>query len=216
MKALDLNFGTQVYCRDGKCGKLARLAVDPDLRRVTDLIVEEGFLRRRARVLPLESVSSVSDDGVQLTCARQDLDTFPDFQEIDLHQASDTPPDPEQTETTISSEMTAYTQLHSAPTPPDVRQKIYAGIAPDFAVIKRGTSVKNADGTIGKLQRVLVQPQSGTIKHFVVHAGFIGSEQKLLPASLVKHVSTKSIFVFGSNEDAEALPVFTPDETKRQ
>lgn len=47
MTGFDFNVGTAVHCGDGRCGRLTRV-VDRDAQEVTDLIVEKGFLLKRA------------------------------------------------------------------------------------------------------------------------------------------------------------------------
>jgi len=79
MKELELIVGARVYCRNGKFGRLAKIAVEPEHGRVTHIIVEEGFLRKRFRLLPISIVEQATTGDVYLAVCDEDMARFPEL-----------------------------------------------------------------------------------------------------------------------------------------
>ena len=83
MNDFDFNIGAQVHCQDGQCGKLAKVVVNPDTLQVTDLIIEEGFLLKRARVFPISVVESTTAEDIYLSVHSDDLGNYREYREIE-------------------------------------------------------------------------------------------------------------------------------------
>ena len=79
MNELQLVVGARVYCRNGKCGRLADVVVEPQQRRVTHIVVEEGFLEKRFRVLPISIVEQATTGDIYLAVSDEELATFPEY-----------------------------------------------------------------------------------------------------------------------------------------
>jgi hypothetical protein len=79
---LNLNVGARVYCHDGKCGRLAYLVVEPQRRQVTHIIVEQGFLQKHFRLLPISIVEQATTGDVYLKVGDEELATFPEYQPV--------------------------------------------------------------------------------------------------------------------------------------
>ena len=84
--ALDFDIGVAVRCEGETCGRLHKVVVDPHSRRVTDLIVERGFLNRTDLVVPINVVADAGDEGVSLTIDTQELEEYPQYHEEELRK----------------------------------------------------------------------------------------------------------------------------------
>lgn len=80
MKNLELNAGARVYCRDGKCGRLAALVVGANGRHVSHIVVEQGFLQKRYAVLPISLVAQATTGDVYLAMDDADMGHYPTYQ----------------------------------------------------------------------------------------------------------------------------------------
>jgi uncharacterized protein YrrD len=70
--------GMKVEADDGPVGRVYELLVDPDTRVITSLVLVEGRLwRKKAVILPLESVMRVSGDTVYLNLDKQAVAALP-------------------------------------------------------------------------------------------------------------------------------------------
>jgi hypothetical protein len=70
--------GEQVQAIDGHIGHAEGLVVDSTTRRVTHVLLQEGHLFARKEVaIPIAAVTSVSEDGIQLSLSKQDVAELP-------------------------------------------------------------------------------------------------------------------------------------------
>jgi sporulation protein YlmC with PRC-barrel domain len=75
--------------------------------------------------------------------------------------------------------------------------------------LKQNTSVLTADGRgIGHLGRVVVDPQSRTITHIVVHQGVLFVEDKVVPIDYVAQATEDQITLRHEAGDLRTLPLF--------
>jgi hypothetical protein len=82
MDELELSIDARVYCKNGKCGRLAKVVVNPEAWRVTHVVVEEGFLQRRSRVFPISVVQQATTGDVYLSVAEDELSAYPEYREV--------------------------------------------------------------------------------------------------------------------------------------
>ncbi len=75
-EATQFTIGAKVDCRDGECGEVIRLVVNPVLREVTHIVVEPKHREGIGRLVPLTLVAS-SADTVALSC------TLAEFEALD-------------------------------------------------------------------------------------------------------------------------------------
>lgn len=84
MNKFDLMIGAQVYCQDGKFGKLVKVVVKSKTQRVKSLVIEKGFLTKRHRVFPVSLVSSAAAGEVYLRLKNDDWRDYPAYQQEDF------------------------------------------------------------------------------------------------------------------------------------
>ncbi len=84
MRTLDLNIGADVYCRSEICGKLHKVVVGPESDRITNLIVERGFLQRTDRIVPVVLVADTDDESVSLAINAEELQAYPEYEKVTL------------------------------------------------------------------------------------------------------------------------------------
>jgi len=101
--------------------------------------------------------------------------------------------------------------LYNEPTVPRTRCHVHKGVAPLKEIIEKGTPVRNAEKTVGKVDHVLVNRDNGEITHIVLRRGLIPS-YPVLPMSQVKHISEEDVYVSVSEDAIKKLPHYTPRE----
>ena len=78
----DFRIGACVHLQDGLGGLLQKVVVDPYTRRVTDLVVDKGFLQKTDRVIPVTPVEQVTlGRGITLTIDSRQLHHYPEYLE---------------------------------------------------------------------------------------------------------------------------------------
>lgn len=209
MNAFDLNIGAQVFCTDGKCGTLSKLAVNPETWQVTHLLVAEGFLLKRSRVFPFSSLESATADGIYLANHSGELEKYPIY-----HEETVETPAPDQGEAGASAfwrEGVPYGTGSAVPLA-IITEKIRYGVAEDLAVVDHRTPVEGLDGSIGKLDHFLVDATTGEISQIVVQQGLLFTIKRALPAFMSRSISDDGIFVEATREELEGLPEYVSDD----
>ncbi len=206
MKRFDFNFGAEVQGKEGQCGKLAGLVVQPETRQVTDLIVKKGFLFTQDRIVPISVVQSAMEDNVHLSITDYELDQYPEYRVKEYEQ-----PATGLGQQTVNV-ATPYGYATTEPTVPMVKQKIREGLVPGQEVIEKGMEVKNIEGTIGKVEHVVVDRESQKMTDLVAHRGMLFGDRIIIPVSMVEDLHEEGIFISCTNEEVEQLPRYMAEQ----
>jgi len=213
MAKLDFNIGSQVHCKkDESCGKLLKVVVDPHTERVTDLIVERGFLQKIDRVLPVSAVERTTDQDIYLSISGDELEDYPEYREVEFRKPAPGWGEAKQ----YKAEHTRYWVTphggfaYHEPAVPRVRREVHEGISSEMEVIEPETPVHNVEGmVVGKVDHVLVDRESGEITHLVVRRGLI-PYYPIVPISMIEYVSEESVYVKATTEEIKQLPRYRP------
>jgi osmotically-inducible protein OsmY len=197
---LNLHIGAQVHCTDGHCGKLVKVVVDPTTQRVTDLIVEKGFLLKHDRVLPVSVVDRATEKDIYLNIRSDELERYGEYREYYIKE-----PSPDAGGFSSRAEFEAGVQR----VVPMIRRRVREGIATGKAVIERATEVDNLEKTIGHVDHIMADRESRQITHFVMRRGLI-PEYIVVPMELVERVDEDAIFTTVTGEDLRELPRYKP------
>jgi osmotically-inducible protein OsmY len=202
MAKLDFEIGARVHCTDGDCGRLSKVVIDPHTQRVTDLIVEKGFLLTTDRVVPGDAVDRADDEGIHLTISSDHLRDYPEYKEIAFREPAPEARAGGYDRGDVRCWQDQYSLACSDPVIPMVRRRIHKGISSELAVIERGTPVKDDRGTVGHVDHVLVSPESGEITHLVMRKGLV-PYYPILPVSHVLEVSDEAVTIDLTDEQLQ-------------
>ena len=205
MNELDLSFGAQVFCTDGKCGTLGKVAVDPATWQVTHVIVEEGFLLKKSRVFPFSSLERTAPGEIYLATHSGELQNYPVYREETVERVA--PGQSESGTTAFWSEGVPYGVGPATPLL-TISEKIRHGLPSNLVVVDRGTSVEGLEGNIGKLDHLRADAETGKLTELIVRHGVLLTSQRVLPASLASAISEDGIFVEVTAEEVEGLPEY--------
>lgn len=211
-KENDLNIGADVFCTDGKCGKLAKYAVNTDAWLVARLIVEDGVLLKRGRVFPFSSVEWATADEIQLSIDMEELPNYPEYREEVIEK-----PASGGAEGGALREATPYGHGHTAVAPvPTVRERVRYGVPEELAVIGRGTPIEGFEGRVGKLDHFLVNAANGEITYVVAQQGLLFSAKRLIPVTMVESISEGAVSVAATGDVLKGLPEYDPGDVALQ
>ena len=213
-RELDFGIGSDVFCKDGRCGKLVRVVVDPDTDEVTDLVVEKGFLQRTDRVLPVSLVASTGDGSVELTVGVEELRECPEFHE---HHFT-TPVGGYRHETDAQTDMRLWPAPYgTASVPasvPVVEHRVVEGIDSELEVIGRGTPVLTLEQKrVGEVDHVLASAETGDMTHLVVRRGLF-PDYRIVPVDAIDSVAEDGVYLKPGLDDMDELPHYRPRAPK--
>jgi hypothetical protein len=212
--AARFRLGADVLARDGPCGELTRLIIDPVARALAHLVVTPKHHRRPGRLVPIELVEAAGDP-VRLRCSTAE------FQKLD--EADDTQLVP------ASSDVWSYGggQVYSWPHYGlGLAGGMGAGGMGDFEIghhktpqpidadrvplgeveIRRGDQVHASDGWIGSVQGLVIDPGDHHVTHVLLAEGHLwGHKQVAIPIGAVSRMDDE-VRVALSQAQVQDLP----------
>jgi uncharacterized membrane protein len=205
----------KVICTDGDAGWLTDLVVSQASRAVTHIVVRENSGDGHEYLVPLDKVTASSRDEVHLSCTRAELAQFPEFTTTHYVPASS----PEAQPVVAAWEMEAmsysygYEPIYMPTINPDEQVPIEKQHVPEgHLAFQRGAPVQSSDDQpLGEVVTMMVNPEDGTIQHFVLRVGELGAAREvILPLSTVDHASTGTVVLKLTKAQVEQLPAVPP------
>jgi uncharacterized protein YrrD len=212
---LELQEGTSVFTASGEeVGKINRFVLDPETNEVTHIVVQKGWLFAEDKVVPIDWVSSATEEKVTLNENTNDFDQLPPFEEthfIEVPEEGTKPAD--------------YPTYRYAPAyywyppagyigypvgyygwPPMETQR---NIPADTVPLREGSDVISSDGEhVGDIEEIFVDSDSNRITHFLISEGLLFKERKLVPAHWVSSEEEDKVHLNVSSQMLERLPAY--------
>ena len=205
--------GAAAVCRDGPCGAVTRVVVDPVARALTHLVVEPEHRSGLGRLVPIDMAEAGPDD-VRLRCTLAEFEKLPSAEETDFlpggsgydayaaHEAYYWP----------------YFGLEGAADP---NVALASGVEtrdvlpPGEIGIRRGQTVHASDGEIGRVEGLVVDSVQGHVTHVLLQEGHLwGRKQVAIPVGAVEKID-RDIMVTLTKHESEALPAVGVTEHHR-
>jgi hypothetical protein len=180
--------GAQASCTDGVCGELRRVVVDPVARTVTHLVIQPTDPLELARLVPLDLVDDATADQIRLRC------TLEEFERLDLAEESQFIP---------GGTIGGYSREQILSLPYYGLGPGMAGVGPEMVPmnvtydtiplgeveVRRGEHVHATDGSIGRVQGLVIEPQSHHVTHVLLEEGHLwGKKEVAIPIRAVARV----------------------------
>jgi uncharacterized protein YrrD len=193
---MNVELHKKIECTNGVCGKTAWVIINPVTQQVTHLVVKDKSLPRKEHLMPIEQVSSITYDSVQVKCSKEDLKKSEPFDKKHF----------------IPSSTSSYSSIPHLMHPYVMPKKLLVPqeserIPADALMIRRGAHVEAADGYAGRVEEFLVEPAAGKITHLLVSAGHFYDKRRIfVPISKIDHVSDDAVYLKSGRKEIAALP----------
>jgi sporulation protein YlmC with PRC-barrel domain len=190
----DFTIGSEVACSDGVCGHLKRVVVDPVARALTHLVVEPSHRRRAGHLVPIELVDSTANE-IRLRCTRSEFEALEDAEETQFLPGASGRWGYEQNQmlswpyyglgTGMAmgigglgiGGMGGGTGMGGMGVGPHA---ITSDRVPVGEVeVRRGEHVHATDGTIGRVQGLVVDPSDHHVTHVLLDEGHLWGEKSV-------------------------------------
>ena len=212
--------GANVSTYDGKnVGNVDRVVLNPKTKEVTHIVVHKGFLFNEDKLVPLSIVSSATEDKVTLRPDAVDLDKLPPFEEVHYIPLDESEAVSVAYPVGWASPFYMYQPLAGSLTSPDYAPS-YAGQQPyrseteqnipeDTVALKEGARViSDDDQHVGNVERIFTHTGSDRATHFLVSAGLIFKDHKLIPTSWIHDIQEGEVHLNINAGTLENLPEF--------
>lgn len=196
-------WGTDVYCGDDACANLSRLVVDPETAVVSDLVVEQGLLLKKAWVVPRRHVQKADRDGVWLALAEDELTASQPYKRRVIEEVAE---GYEGGSIGVSPSNLGMPDMGAVPT---ISRVVHDGVAsPDLRVLDQDVEVRDLveEMTVGRLKQVLVDAESGEIVQLEVNSGLLGEDVTLQPSVVVHYDEDRILVQNATSSGSEKKP----------
>jgi uncharacterized protein YrrD len=194
-------------------GRVDRVVIDPQSQRVTHVVVRKGTLFTEDKVVPMEMIETADEEQVRLREDAGDLESLPDFIVEEFI--------PIEGEWGSSTDAWGYVppffwypplgQAHPLGYPgypvPPYKVETERNV-PDYTVsLKEGADVLSADGDkVGEVSRVILDPDTDRVTHFLISEGLLFKERKLIPLHWVGEVVENEVRLAVDSALLERVP----------
>jgi len=205
----------EVFASGGeKVGLLDRVVIDPTNMEVSHIVVKKGFLFNSSKVIPISFVDW-GQEGINLKKDAEELDKLPEFTDSSF-VGVDPPYKSEQFVNSVFWYPTANIAwwqsdfLSWYPTQNNLFD-MWKVIPEGKVALEEGAAVISKDGVnIGKVERVVVDPEGNHATHIVVSRGLINKENKQIPAYWIENITEEKVHLAIASNIFERLPEHDP------
>ncbi len=195
--------GARVVARDGECGQLARVVVDPVAQTLTDLVVAPKHHPGLGRLVPVELVEAVESDQVHLRCSTARFHELDDAEDIQF-----LPADTEALGYGSQAQTLTWPYYGlGMPLSGGHHEAILTDRVPVGDVeVHRGDPVHARDGWIGSVQGLVIDPTDHHVTHVLLQEGHLwGRKQVAIPIGGTSRVG-EEIRVELTKQQVQELP----------
>ena len=191
--------GAGASCTDGVCGEVTRMVVNPLTREVTHLVVEPKHRHGSARLVPLDLVDATTGE-IRLGCS------LAEFEKLNPAEETRFLPeypgyDPDHVLVMPYYSM-GIAEAYSRP-----MTVTYDAVPLDEVEVRRGDHVHATDGHIGKVQGLVIDPDSHHVTHVLLQEGHAwGRKEVAIPIGAVTSVDADGIRLNLTKQQVQDLP----------
>lgn len=215
-EAAEFVIGASASCTDGPCGTVSRVVIDPVAKAVTHLVVEPRHPRGLSRLVPVALVAG-GPHQVELRCS------LAEFERLDPAEEAHFVPDPGGYSAYGPDEVLTWPYYGlgggigmGAGTAADGPQIISSDAVPPGEVsVRRGDRVYAADGPIGHVQGLVIEPRKHHVTHVLLKEGHLwGRKDVAIPIGKVAGTDA-GIQLTMTKEEVRDLPAVDIDRPPR-
>jgi sporulation protein YlmC with PRC-barrel domain len=213
-EATQFTIGADVSCTDGTCGQLNRVVVDPVARAVTHLAVEPEHRLGLGRLVPLDLVDGVNGE-IRLRCTLAEFAKLEPAEETQFAVGSHGYADygPEQVVTWPYYGLGGALGVAGAAEAWASPTITYDTVPLGEVEVRRDEHVHATDGSIGRVQGLVIDPASHHVTHVLLQEGHLwGRKEVAIPISAVTGVDD-GIKLSLTKQQVQDLPPVNIDHT---
>ena len=194
----DIPINAKVECADGALGKTTNVIINPVTRKVTHIAIRDKHLPGSdTRLVPFSKVSDVTHERITLSCGKDEVAGMPPFIQGQMMPES-------MTGKAFSGD--AYTSQYVFNNTAYELVQV-ENLPPGELAICSGMQIAATDGKVGKLDELVLDPETGDITHLLMRRGHLwGKREVAVPASTVDYVEAETIHLSVDKAAVEAMP----------
>jgi hypothetical protein len=189
----EFTIGSDVSCRDGQCGKLTRVVIDPIDKALTHLVVQPAHRDRMGRLVPVALVDSAGEE-IWLGCTTAQFDALQEAEETQFLPGAGGQWGYHQDQMLSWPYYGIGTGgmgagMGGADLAASPHAVTYDHVPQGEVEVKRGEHVHATDGDIGRVQGLAVDPGNHHVTHVLLDEGHLwGRRRVAIPITAVGDV----------------------------
>jgi sporulation protein YlmC with PRC-barrel domain len=188
--------GGDATCRDGVCGEVTRVVVDPIAQTVTHLVIEPKHRQGLGRLVPLDLVDLTTGE-VELRC------TIAEFEKLDRAEETHFLPGGIGYAGYGAGQVLSWPYYGANLPLPIVSDTIPVG----EVAVRRGEAVRATDGDIGRVQGLVLTPRDHRVTHVLLQEGHLwGRKEVAIPIAVVTATDGDGIKISLTKQQVHDLP----------
>ena len=212
---VEYTIGAEVTCRDGVCGDLRCVVIDPVARALTHLVVEPKHRQGLGRLVPIDLVDATAAE-IRLRCSAAEFDALEEAEETHfLSEAGG-----EMGYGAGQALAWPYYGLGGTVGGMGMGSIGVGGAAmagPQLVIddrvpageveVRRGESVRATDGDIGRVHGFVVDSKDHCVTHVLLGEGHLwGKKEIAIPIGAVNDVTTDGVHLSITKDEVRDLP----------
>ena len=200
-ETMPFTIGADASCTDGVCGKVSRVVVDPIARALTHLAVEPRRGHGPARLVPVGLVEATTGE-VRLRCTRAEFEALDPAEETQFVPGTIDYP-------AYGPEQVVFWPYYAKGGSAGGRGDLVTRDAVPLGEVevRRGEHVHATDGNIGRVQGLVIDPDSRHVTHVLLQQGHLwGAREVAIPIGAVTRVDDEGIQLDITKEQVRDLP----------
>ena len=173
--------GAGASCPDGVCGEVTRVIVDPITRALTHLVVEPKHRHGSGRLVPLDLIDAATGD-IRLHCTLAEFEKLDPAVETRFLPGTSGYSGYDQEQVLVMP----YYNIGMADAYCGPMTVTYDAVPLDEVEVHRGEYVHATDGHIGRVQGLVIDPDSHHVTHVLLQEGHLwGRKEVAIPIGAV-------------------------------
>lgn len=199
---MEFKFGTSVYTSERDvAGILASLAISPETKAVTHIVIQEWLFANENKVIPIEMIASGAAAYITMGCTADELREMPPL-EIEQEMPMDNPSSSGEKYDPLSGGVYWNPTLERS-----IITEVKRTIPDEFVVFEEGAQVfDNRDEQMGSVESVLTEPETGKITSFFISRGLLFKTRKSIPLHWINAITASKLTLNVSKVQIENLP----------
>ena len=208
-RKMPFRLGADASCRDGACGHVSRIIVNPAAREVTHLVVDQKRRNGPGRLVPVDLVD-VTTGQLRLRCTLAEFRALPPARKTEVVPDLDPTGHQESGRSVnfLPASRAVWLPGHRGSGRPKAPPQVTVDSVPSGDVdIRRELSVCATDGEIGQVRGVVVEPGGRHVTHVLLQAGHLwGRKEVAVPISAVIKIGTLIVHLSLAKHQVKDLP----------
>lgn len=210
---MQYNQGASVVTVDEKeAGHLERVVIDPASNEITHLVIQQGLLQKKDKVVPIAAVTIGREGQLTVHIKSDELALLPDFEEEQYRLADEGG----QGDVPVADNVRPPYRGGSpgfADYSPRYVEETHLNIPDNTVALKQGAKViARENKVVGRVSRILTSTPTDRVTHFLIEKGLLVKEHRLIPVKWVNRLTDDEVNLTVDVSAVERLPVI--DESR--